>query len=224
MFPVSWLIQARLAEVATVVDENINGVRVVKSFAAEETSCNKLTAAAQRVEWANIKDADIRARWAPVHREPAPPRAGARAAVRRLPRDQRPRDRRRHRGVQRIRPDAPAAVPPARHDDDDGSAGGGLGAAHLRGARRAARRSSTGPGAVDLDRLPRRRPLRRRVVRLRERDAACCTASTCICGPARPSRWWGGPAPASPRWPACSRGSTTSPAAPSGSTATTCAT
>ena len=29
-------IQARLADVATVVDENINGVRVVKSFAAEE--------------------------------------------------------------------------------------------------------------------------------------------------------------------------------------------
>ncbi len=36
MFPVSWLIQARLAEVATIVDENINGVRVVKSFAAEQ--------------------------------------------------------------------------------------------------------------------------------------------------------------------------------------------
>ena len=35
MFPVSWLIQARLADVATIVDENINGVRVVKSFVAE---------------------------------------------------------------------------------------------------------------------------------------------------------------------------------------------
>jgi ATP-binding cassette subfamily B protein len=34
MFPVSWLIQSRLADVATVVDENVNGVRVVKSFAA----------------------------------------------------------------------------------------------------------------------------------------------------------------------------------------------
>ena len=66
MFPVSWLTQARLAEVATVVDENINGVRVVKSFAAEEDQLNKLTAAAQRVEWSYIKDADIRAHWAPV--------------------------------------------------------------------------------------------------------------------------------------------------------------
>ena len=36
MFPVSWLIQSRLADVATIVDENINGVRVVKSFAAEQ--------------------------------------------------------------------------------------------------------------------------------------------------------------------------------------------
>ena len=35
LFPVSWLIQSRLAEVATTVDENINGVRVVKSFVAE---------------------------------------------------------------------------------------------------------------------------------------------------------------------------------------------
>ena len=30
LFPVSWIIQSRLAEVATVVDENVNGVRVVR--------------------------------------------------------------------------------------------------------------------------------------------------------------------------------------------------
>src|SRR6202044_2540478 len=35
LFPVSWLIQSRLADIATIVDENINGVRIVKSFAAE---------------------------------------------------------------------------------------------------------------------------------------------------------------------------------------------
>ncbi len=66
MFPVSWLAQARLADVATVVDENINGVRVVKSFAAEKNQLDKLTAAAKRTEWANVKDADIRAHWAPL--------------------------------------------------------------------------------------------------------------------------------------------------------------
>ncbi len=66
MFPVSWLIQSRLADVATVVDENINGVRVVKSFAAEDLQLQHLTGAALRAEWANVKDADIRAKWSPL--------------------------------------------------------------------------------------------------------------------------------------------------------------
>jgi ATP-binding cassette subfamily B protein len=66
MFPVSWLIQSRLADVATVVDENINGVRVVKSFAAEDQQLKHLTGAALRTEWANVKDADIRAKWSPL--------------------------------------------------------------------------------------------------------------------------------------------------------------
>ncbi|MGI8491576.1 MAG: ABC transporter ATP-binding protein, partial [Acidimicrobiales bacterium] len=65
MFPVSWLIQARLADVATIVDENVNGVRVVKSFAAEPQQVRALARAADRVQWAYIKDADLRARWTP---------------------------------------------------------------------------------------------------------------------------------------------------------------
>jgi ATP-binding cassette subfamily B protein len=44
MFPVSWLIQSRLADVATIVDENINGVRVVKSFVAEPRELKTLAA------------------------------------------------------------------------------------------------------------------------------------------------------------------------------------
>jgi ATP-binding cassette, subfamily B, bacterial len=66
MFPVSWIIQARLAEVATVVDENVNGVRVVKSFAAEEQQLKNLSKATDRVQWGYIKDADIRARFTPA--------------------------------------------------------------------------------------------------------------------------------------------------------------
>ncbi|WP_426366743.1 ABC transporter ATP-binding protein [Streptomyces sp. E-08] len=66
LFPVSWLIQARLAEVATVVDENVNGVRVVKSFAAERSQLSSLQKAAKSVVWANVKDADLRARWTPL--------------------------------------------------------------------------------------------------------------------------------------------------------------
>jgi ATP-binding cassette subfamily B protein len=66
LFPVSWIIQSRLADVATIVDENINGVRVVKSFAAEERQVNELADAAERVKWAYVKDADLRARWGPL--------------------------------------------------------------------------------------------------------------------------------------------------------------
>jgi ATP-binding cassette subfamily B protein len=66
LFPVSWLIQARLAQVATVVDENINGVRVVKSYTAERAELRKLDDAAQSVRAAYIRETDLRARWTPV--------------------------------------------------------------------------------------------------------------------------------------------------------------
>jgi ATP-binding cassette subfamily B protein len=66
MFPVSWLIQARLAEVATIVDENINGVRVVKSFVAEQRELNTLEEAADKLQWAYIRDADLRAKFTPA--------------------------------------------------------------------------------------------------------------------------------------------------------------
>ena len=66
MFPVSWLIQARLADVATIVDENVNGVRVVKSFAAEDQQLKALARAATKVQWGYVKDTDIRARWTPA--------------------------------------------------------------------------------------------------------------------------------------------------------------
>ncbi len=65
MFPISWITQSRLAQVATIVDENVNGVRVVKSFAQEEAEVNRLADAAEGVAWAYIKDANIRAIWSP---------------------------------------------------------------------------------------------------------------------------------------------------------------
>jgi len=65
MFPISWITQARLAEVATIVDENVNGVRVVKSFAQEQAEVNRLADAAEGVAWAYVKDAQIRGQWSP---------------------------------------------------------------------------------------------------------------------------------------------------------------
>jgi ATP-binding cassette subfamily B protein len=66
VFPVSWLIQARLARLATVVDENIQGVRIVKAFAAEGRQLRTLAEAADRIRWAYLQDARIRSRWTPV--------------------------------------------------------------------------------------------------------------------------------------------------------------
>ena len=66
MLPSSWLVQSRYADVATIVDENVNGVRVVKSFAAEGHQLRHLAEAADGVQWANIKNIDIRAKWSPL--------------------------------------------------------------------------------------------------------------------------------------------------------------
>jgi len=66
IFPVSWLIQARLARVATVVDESVNGVRIVKAFAAEQGQLETLAREADRVRWAYQRDARIRSWWSPT--------------------------------------------------------------------------------------------------------------------------------------------------------------
>jgi ATP-binding cassette, subfamily B, bacterial len=66
VFPVSWLIQARLARLATVVDENIQGVRIVKAFAAEGRQLRTLAETADRIRWAYEQDARIRSRWNPL--------------------------------------------------------------------------------------------------------------------------------------------------------------
>ncbi len=66
MFPQSWIVQGRMAEVATVVDENVNGVRVVKSFAAERRQIKALARAAQRLKWANLEMQRGRANHNPI--------------------------------------------------------------------------------------------------------------------------------------------------------------
>ncbi len=65
-FPMSWIVQGRQAEIATIVDENVQGVRVVKGFAAEERELRKLARAATRLRWANVSLNDTRAKWGPL--------------------------------------------------------------------------------------------------------------------------------------------------------------
>ena len=66
IFPLSWVTQARTADLATIVDENIQGARVVKAFAQEEHQVRLLARSARRLRWAGYATADARARWAPL--------------------------------------------------------------------------------------------------------------------------------------------------------------
>lgn len=66
MFPLGWLQQARTADVAVVVDENISGQRIVKSFAQEGAELNKLARAAKKLQWIQIKSFDISSLFNPV--------------------------------------------------------------------------------------------------------------------------------------------------------------
>lgn len=66
MFPLSWIIQSRNAEVATVTHENVSGVRVVKAFAAEAQQVSDMAQAAQRLRWANLLQHNTRARYTPI--------------------------------------------------------------------------------------------------------------------------------------------------------------
>ena len=66
MFPLSWIIQSRNAEVATVTHESVNGVRVVKAFAAEARQVEEMARSAQRLRWANLLQHNTRAHYTPV--------------------------------------------------------------------------------------------------------------------------------------------------------------
>lgn len=66
IFPLSWVAQARQAEVATIVDENIQGARVVKAFAQESEQVQTLAAASHRLRWVGVEVARTRARYAPA--------------------------------------------------------------------------------------------------------------------------------------------------------------
>ncbi len=113
--------------------------RVVKAFAQEQAELRKLSDAAKKVEWAYIKDADIRGAVHAVGPEPPTGRPRDRPRRRRLARDQRLAQPRRARRVQPLLRHAPGAVHDARPTRDDGPAREGQRGAHLRDPRRADR-------------------------------------------------------------------------------------
>ncbi|MFM7509941.1 MAG: ABC transporter ATP-binding protein, partial [Actinomycetota bacterium] len=66
LFPLSWIIQGRQAEVTGVVEESIAGVRVVQAFGAESRQVEAMADATRRLRWANVEQGTIRARLAPL--------------------------------------------------------------------------------------------------------------------------------------------------------------
>ncbi len=66
MYPASWLVQSRLADITTIVAENVTGAHIVRSFSAEANQIKLLAGAAQRLRWATVRQIDIRAIFAPI--------------------------------------------------------------------------------------------------------------------------------------------------------------
>ncbi|MXZ94911.1 MAG: ABC transporter ATP-binding protein [Acidimicrobiaceae bacterium] len=66
VFPLTWVTQSRMADVAMIVDENIQGAQVVRTFAQEQAQVDLLAGSAQRLRWAGTATADARARHAPL--------------------------------------------------------------------------------------------------------------------------------------------------------------
>ncbi|HEX4979242.1 MAG TPA: ABC transporter ATP-binding protein [Acidimicrobiales bacterium] len=66
MFPISWIVQERQAGVATIVEENVAGARVVKSFAAEQQQVDLMARMARKLEWSQNRQIDVRATYAPA--------------------------------------------------------------------------------------------------------------------------------------------------------------
>ncbi len=66
VFPLSWIMQARMADLATIVDENIQGAQIVRTFAQEHNQVRLLARSAQLLRWTGTETARARARFAPI--------------------------------------------------------------------------------------------------------------------------------------------------------------
>ncbi len=235
LFPVSWIIQARLAEVATVVDENVNGVRVVRSFAAEQQQLRQLATAADRVQWGYIKDADLRARFAPLVQNLSQVGlvlvllVGGWFVIH----DHLPVASIVSFNLYLIMMQAPFMMlgmlimmgqrPRPRPNGFTRSSTSNR--RSLTGRTPSTSSTARATSSSTMSPSPTRPTASCRSRATRTTGAATsCATSTCTSIPARPWPSWGGPAAASRAWRGSWRASTTPPAAPCGWTVTTCAT
>lgn len=65
-FPLAWLVQARTADVTSIVEENLAGAHVVRAMAAEEHQIRQLDVSAESLRWAAVREVGKRARFQPL--------------------------------------------------------------------------------------------------------------------------------------------------------------
>ena len=65
MYPLSWLVQARQANITSIVNENIYGQSVVKAFAQEDRQIKNMEDAAIKAKWVNISKLMSEAKFTP---------------------------------------------------------------------------------------------------------------------------------------------------------------
>jgi ATP-binding cassette subfamily B protein len=66
IFPATWDGQQREGDVAQIVDEDVNGVRVVKAFGQEERELERVTGAAQTLYGSQMRAVRLQARYQPL--------------------------------------------------------------------------------------------------------------------------------------------------------------
>ena len=206
--PVLRDVQQKMADVATVAEENIVGVHVVKAFAQEGSEQDKFARRSEDVFGRSVEANRQRALYVPAAVLPPAHRAGGRAAPRRPHGGERLALVRPVRLVQHLRGDARHAVAHARHVDRPDAARDGLRRTDLRGHRRA----RGGHREARRDRAPARRrtrPLRSGCPSSTRPAAGCWRTSTSSSSPAARSRSSGTPARARRRSSPWSLASTT---------------
>ncbi len=66
LWPISWMIMSRAAEISTIVEENVTGTRVVKAFAAEPAQVSLFERAARRQRWTAMQQVKNQATYGPL--------------------------------------------------------------------------------------------------------------------------------------------------------------
>ena len=183
--PVLRDVQQKMADVATVAEENVVGVHVVKSFAQEQAEQDKFERRTETLFDQSVTRQPAARVLRAGARLPAAARPGRGAVRRRAHGRERLDVGRPVRLVQPLPRDADLAAAHARHVDRRGPARDRVGRADLPGDRRARGRSATQPDAVELPAGPGPRAASRASRSATTRRGRSSRGSTSSCEPGK---------------------------------------